>query len=549
MIKNLIQEYKGRLISTTLLSAMSSIISIYLLAQINEKIAISSPAQIYSAIPIFLLMVLSLFAISFISQILLARLGTSFVFELRNVLLKKTINVNYENLEKIGSHKILASITTDVANISMSLAVLPVFAVNLSTIVFCFIYLSLKSMALFGFLILSLIVSAVISVFVMKKGRSYFVLFREQEDKMFSSFKTLIDGSKELNINQNRRNYFYNKQAKPNISDVRATEIKAKFYWVFSENMISSLLFLILGLLLFAGHVLLDTDMAILTAFILFTTYLISPLLFIQSAFQTLIKGHIAVKKIDSLKLSENKDLIDASSKVSNDWGSLVFENVKYTYPATEGYQFSVGPIDLSISQGETLFVCGGNGSGKSTFAKLLSGLYENQQGKLIFAGETISTANKQWYRNHFSTIFSDFFLFENVLDDRGQLVSNSAISEYLKQMKLEEKVEIKNNRLTTTQLSQGQRKRLAMVIARLEDSSIYLFDEWAADQDPMFRDYFYMELIPELKRRGKTLIVITHDDKYFHTADRIIEFENGTVKEKNHINDIKILKHTTNTL
>ncbi len=543
MIKEIIQEYKTRLILTTLLSAMSSIISIVLLAQINQKINVSDHNEIYASIPTFLLMVLSLFAISFISQISLARLGTSFVYELRNALLKKTISVNFENLEKIGSHRILAAITTDVANISMSLAVLPVFVVNLSTILFCFIYLSIQSLALFAFLITGLFISALFSIIVMKKGRAYFVLFREQEDKMFGDFKTLVDGSKELNINQNRRNFFYYNQAKPNISDVRDTEIKAKFYWVFSENMISSVLFLVLGLLLFAGHVLLSTETAVLTGFVLFTTYLISPLLFIQSAFQTLVKGHVSSKKIVSLQLPAGQDLINADIDTVDNWGVLSFQNVEYTYPSNGGYKFSVGPINLKFTQGETVFICGGNGSGKSTFAKLLSGLYEHQQGQIIFSNQEISLDNKQWYRNHFSTIFSDFFLFQQVLDGNGDLVNNDAITKILKQLKLEEKVSIENNQLSTTQLSQGQRKRLALLISRLEDASIYLFDEWAADQDPMFRNYFYMELLPELKAQGKTLIVITHDDKYFHTADRIIEFENGAVQEKNHVDDINILK------
>ena len=543
MIKEIIHEYKNRLILTTLLSAMSSVISIFLLAQINEKINVLDHSDIYASIPIFLVMVFGLFAVSFISQVLLARLGTSFVYELRNALLKKTISVNFENLEKIGNHKILATITTDVANISMSLAVLPVFAVNLSTILFCFIYLGIQSIALFSFLMLGLIVSALLSIIVMKKGRAYFVLFREHEDKMFGSFKTLIDGSKELNINQNRRNFFYHYQAKPNISDVRDAEMKAKFYWVFSENMVSSVLFLILGILLFAGHILLSVEISVLTAFVLFTTYLISPLLFIQSAFQTLVKGHISSKKIASLEISTDKDLINAKTDTVDNWGVLSFKDVKYTYPTNGGYQFSVGPISLKIKQGETVFICGGNGSGKSTFAKLLSGLYQHQEGEIVFSNQTIADGNKQWYRNHFSTIFSDFFLFQHVLDAKGELVKNDAIIQVLKQLKLEEKVSIENDQLSTTQLSQGQRKRLALLIARLEDASIYLFDEWAADQDPMFRHYFYMELLPELKSQGKTLIVITHDDKYFYPADRIIEFENGSVQEKNNVDDIKILK------
>ena len=88
----------------------------------------------------------------------------------------------------------------------------------------------------------------------------------------------------------------------------------------------------------------------------------------------------------------------------------------------------------------------------------------------------------------------------------------------------------------STTRLSRGQRKRLALVTAYLEDRPIYLFDEWAADQDPLFRRVFYQRLLPELKRRGKTVVAVTHDDRYFDAADQLIKLEEGKV--------VKTLRH-----
>ena len=57
-----------------------------------------------------------------------------------------------------------------------------------------------------------------------------------------------------------------------------------------------------------------------------------------------------------------------------------------------------------------------------------------------------------------------------------------------------------------------------------------YDFDEWAADQDPEFRRYFYDVLLPGLKAEGRTLIVVTHDDRYFHVADQVVFMEEGRV-------------------
>ncbi|CDG83359.1 hypothetical protein [Janthinobacterium agaricidamnosum] len=56
----------------------------------------------------------------------------------------------------------------------------------------------------------------------------------------------------------------------------------------------------------------------------------------------------------------------------------------------------------------------------------------------------------------------------------------------------------------------------------------MYLFGEWAAGQDRLFKRVFYTRLLPDLKARGKTVILITHDDAYFHCADRVIKLEDG---------------------
>ena len=89
----------------------------------------------------------------------------------------------------------------------------------------------------------------------------------------------------------------------------------------------------------------------------------------------------------------------------------------------------------------------------------------------------------------------------------------------------------IEDGRLSTVDLSTGQRKRLALVLALLRDRPVFVFDEWAADQDPEFRDAFYNQVLPELKRRGKTVICVTHDDGFFHLADREVVFADGRVR------------------
>ncbi len=192
---------------------------------------------------------------------------------------------------------------------------------------------------------------------------------------------------------------------------------------------------------------------------------------------------------------------------------------------------FRLGPLDLVFEPGQITFVVGGNGSGKSTLAKLITGLYVPQHGTLSLNGELIDHENIEWFRQSSSAIFTDFYLFEEYLGfDRPGL--DGEVGRYLEQLQIAHKVTVQDGRLSTIDLSQGQRKRLALLTALLEDRQIYVFDEWAADQEPKFRDVFYQEILTELKQRGKTVIVITHDDRYFHRADQLVKLDFGRVVE-----------------
>ena len=181
----------------------------------------------------------------------------------------------------------------------------------------------------------------------------------------------------------------------------------------------------------------------------------------------------------------------------------------------------------MTLTPGELVFLVGGNGSGKTTLSKLLVGLYSPEDGEVRLNDALITDKNREVYRQHFSVVFSDYFLFDSLLGlDAPDLDDNAR--KYLSLLRLENKLKIQDGVLSTTDLSQGQRKRLALLTAYLEDRSIYVFDEWAADQDPLFKEIFYYQLLPELKARGKTVVVISHDDKYYHVGDRIIKLDDG---------------------
>ena len=262
------------------------------------------------------------------------------------------------------------------------------------------------------------------------------------------------------------------------------------------------------------------------------TLYLMGPLAGVMTSFSLFSRAEVALRKVESLGVSLTEFSTEECpvGQVENErmFERLELKDVIHAYHhEKEDSNFVLGPIHLSFVPGELVFLVGGNGSGKSTLAKIITGLYLPEGGEIRLDGKLITHKNRDDYRQLFSAVFADFYLFENLLGlEKGNLDSKAA--EYLKQLHLNHKVKVNNGVLSTTSVSQGQRKRLALLTAYLEDRPFYLFDEWASDQDPHFKNVFYTQLLPDLKARGKTALVITHDDKYFHLADRIIKLDYG---------------------
>ena len=211
-------------------------------------------------------------------------------------------------------------------------------------------------------------------------------------------------------------------------------------------------------------------------------------------------------------------------------FAEIKLEAVRMRYLDTDGKTlFTSGPHDLSLRAGETVFIVGGNGTGKSTLLKLLTGLYPAEEGSVLLDGQPIVPRTLEAYRSLFATVFTDFHLFPR-LYGLPEGVDDTAVNAWIERLGLTSKTHCKDGQLTHTDLSTGQRKRLALLIAVLEARPVCLFDELAADQDTAFRRHFYEVLLPELKAQGRTLIIVSHDDAYFHCADRLLRLDAGQV-------------------
>ena len=208
---------------------------------------------------------------------------------------------------------------------------------------------------------------------------------------------------------------------------------------------------------------------------------------------------------------------------------SITLSQVSYTYhsPNEDEEGFHLGPIDLQVSPGEVLFIVGGNGSGKTTLAKILTGLYTPHSGEILVDNQVIDESAMGDYRQLFSAVFVEGHLFDRLM---GIDPNPMLLRHWTSSLGIEDKVDFETGRLKTHKLSRGQHKRLAMLVACMDQRPVFVFDEWAAEQDPTFKDVFYREIVPELTRNGRAVVAITHDDRYFFAADRVVKLVDGQV-------------------
>ena len=504
-----------------------------LIALISHALGQSSHLAMPALVGSFVGLALMALITSIIAQVMLIRLSHQAVFQLRMHLIRQILASELSHLEQIGNARLLAAFTEDVQAVTSAVYTLPLLCIDFAIVAGCFVYITWLSWAAL-LLVLVLLGTAFASCYrLMSRGEQYLNSAREEEDALFSHFRATTEGIKELKLHHHRRLAFLLEDVEPTAIKFRRYNIQGLTLLAASSSWGKLLFFLAIGFVLFALPKLMTVSPQTIAGYILAFTYLMVPMENITNSVPFILQSNIALRRIEALGLALNDRLERsvAAATVVVPWYRLEFKGVVYPYSREqEADPFILGPLDLTFQPGELVFLVGGNGSGKSTLAKLLTGLYLPEAGQVLLNEQIITTENREWYRQHFSAIFSDFYLFERLLG-LEQTNLDYLAKTYLAQLRLDHKVDIDQGKLSTTALSQGQRKRLALLVAYLEDRPIYLFDEWAADQDPVFKDVFYKQFLPDLKTKGKTVFVISHDDRYFSLADRIIKLDHGNVE------------------
>ena len=455
------------------------------------------------------------------------------VFNKRLELMNKLLRAPYYKFEKVGKEKIFTSLNNDTEVISNSIGLIVIGVTSTVTILISFIYLGISNIYALLTSLFFVVIAGIILVLVNQSAHRLYSKTRDIQNTFFKFINDLVNGYKELYLHKRRKEEFRADMIQ-SCDNYRKERTEAELVGTNVYFVGELMAFIILGGLIFLLPIFYKSISNVtLTDYVLIFLFLKGPIDNVLNMIPGINRVKVSWQRVQEMSKQvtsiERTHIETSSSAHSKKEISLTLKDISYTYKNKENEQFSVGPVNYTFNTGEIVFITGGNGSGKSTLANLITGLYAPDNGVIELNGEI---TQPEQIGHYFATVFSDYYLFDRIygIDFSKE---QDRIETLMVNLGIDKKLKINNGEFSTTKLSTGQRKRLALLISYIDDRPIYLFDEWASDQDPEFRQYFYETLIPELKQRGKGVIAITHDDRYFSIADKIIKMEIGKIMDE----------------
>ncbi|WP_241048693.1 cyclic peptide export ABC transporter [Achromobacter xylosoxidans] len=530
MLAYLIAQSRALFSAATFTSVISGACGVLLIAQINLALT-AEAADRAGHWRVFALVALLSLVANMVSAVLFERLSQRAHAALRGYVSGRVLQADFRGIEQTGAGRIQSALSEHSANVAQFFVSLPAILTNAVVVLGCLVYMAMLSWQVFLYALGAIGLGSLGYHYAHLRAIRHLDLAAREQDQLFGHFRALTDGAKELRLNRDKRAAFADQVLGQAIETVRRERALGMSIFVTASSWGNFLIYAFIGLVLFVlvGDV--SDSTRVMTGFALIFVYMVAPLEVLLMNIPRANLAQVSARQIQSI-LDQLPAAVPATAGGRPDaLRELVLRGVTHRYYHEQSDDFfTLGPIDLRFTPGEVVFLVGGNGSGKTTLAKLLVGLYGPEGGEIVVNGEVVEEGARDDYRQYFTAIFSDFHLFDRLMET-GRKDLDAEGNRLIARLHLQHKVQVRDGAFTTRALSQGQRKRLALVVAYLEDRPFLVFDEWAADQDPVFKEVFYREVLPELRALGKTVLVISHDDRYFHLADRLLHMENGRLR------------------
>lgn len=454
---------------------------------------------------------------------------------LRLELVDKVRQGELQSVDRVGRGELISMLTQTTNHLAETFPIL-VDCFQQSVLLFvALLYLAYLSMAAFLVFLGAVVVGIVWYLRIDRTFRGTLQLAATRQAQLLDTIGDIIRGGKELRLNSRKSAAVL--AAYQDVSRSAGSLLSAAGeHWAAVIALGFVVTYFILGVVVFVlpeiGRLGGGTTLFQLIPIVLFC---LSPLsrivgqsaMFVQAdvELQSIFAAERRLDAAEGVSPSEARRLASGFDQFS----TITYAGITFNHRNDAGaVVFTSGPWDLTVKRGETIFLVGGNGSGKSTVLRLMTGLYRAERGRVGVDGIAVEGHALAGLREQFSAIFGDFHLFDRLYG--LEQVDPDEVNRLIDAMWLTGKVKFENGRFTDLNLSTGQRKRLALIAALLEDRPIYAFDEWSAEQDAHFREEFYTRILPSLKARGKTVIAVTHDERFWHLADRVIKFDLGTI-------------------
>jgi putative ATP-binding cassette transporter len=452
---------------------------------------------------------------------------------IRTRVTDKVRRVELLPLETFGHGAVYASLTRATAMLSEAVRMMTMAMRSALLVVLLLLYLASLSVIACVLTLLLSVAGVLLYVPRARQAQRDLEAAALEENEFFTTLTDLLEGFKEVKLHRGRSDDLY---ARVRAISAATADMKIRGFSQFTRlNVFSqSVFYVLMAAIVFVLPSLTSVSSDVVVKATATVLFVIGPISSVVSALPTFASANVAVDSIRSLEAALDRHLERqaAAAAERTSFREIRLESVVFEYRGADGHlDFRLGPIDLTLRAGETLFVAGGNGSGKTTFLRVLTGLYPPLSGRIVVDGRAVDAETVESYRSLFSTVFGDYHLFHHLYGLGHR--SAEEVTEVLRDLELAEKTAVVDRRFTTLSLSSGQRKRLALAVALLEDRPIYVLDEWAAEQDPEFRQRYYEVILPRLKRLGKTLVVVTHDDRYFggDSIDETVKLVEGRLQ------------------
>ncbi|MEX2455550.1 MAG: cyclic peptide export ABC transporter [Rhodospirillaceae bacterium] len=458
---------------------------------------------------------------------LLNRLRTDLVDKLRRTELLVA--------DRLGRGRLYSMVATETNHLSVSFPLVVDAVQQAILLAAALVYLLYLSPAAFGIFVLSVFAGLIGCVVIDRRFREIQRLVGKTQARMLDAVADIIHGGKELRLNR-RRSDAVDRAVRKLSRNLEGMQLRSADQWSSLILLSSVVTYAMLGMVGFLFPPFVDGHHMIVFQVIpvlLLCMGTVTKILSISPMFVRAEVGLQAILTVDRELAAAggvSPEVARTEAPAFREFREIRYCGIGFSYRSPEGEEtYTAGPLDLTLQKGEVVFLVGGNGSGKSTAMRMMTGLLPCETGDIHVDGRLVSRSGFAGFRELFSAIFVDFHLFDRLYGLEG--VDPDEVNRLIDEMGLAGKVRFEDGRFSRLHLSTGQRKRLALIAALMEDRPVYVFDEWSAEQDVQFRSYFYEKVIPDLRAKGKLVIAATHDERYWKAADRVIKLDLGRIE------------------